>query len=77
MTRLVLATPVAAEAPHNAPRVQLVPSPDGTVTLVGIAATGDWVLEHRCRASAVDDALVAFLEARVRDQERPDISIMR
>lgn len=52
------------------PRVQVHPSPDGIVLLIGVTLEGKWVAEYRCLAEDYDERCVAAMERRVRAKER-------
>lgn len=56
-------------APEN-PRVQVYPSADGTVLLVGVTITGRWVAEYRCESEEFDESCVRAMEKRVLRKER-------
>lgn len=60
------------------PRVQVFPSADGTVLLVGVTIAGKWVAEYRCLAEDFDERCVTAMERRVRSKERgrpPSLSL--
>lgn len=54
------------------PRVQVFPSADGTVLLIGVTLTGQWVAEYRCLAEDFDNRCVLAMERRVRAKERAE-----
>lgn len=54
------------------PRVQVYPSADGVVLLVGVTLAGKWVAEYRCLAEDFDERCVLAMERRVRAKERTE-----
>jgi hypothetical protein len=65
--------PHASPLQRDNPRVQVFPSADGTVLLIGITAPErKWVAEYRCLAEDFDGRCVAAMERRVRQKERAE-----
>ncbi len=51
---------------HDNPRVQVFPSPNGTVHIVGVSHAGSWVAEHICRIEAYGPHYVEEMEREVK-----------
>lgn len=68
-----LAAPVvpitSAPSSSETPRVQVIHSPGGTVTIVGVTLAGSWVAEYRCLAEDFDARCVKAMERRVQLKE--------
>lgn len=64
----VPAPPMKPSSPS--PRVQVFPSADGTILLVGVTLEGRWIAEYRCLAEDFDDRCVTAMERKVRAKER-------
>jgi hypothetical protein len=58
------------------PRVQVFPSPNGTVLITGVTLAGAWVAEYRCLAADFDERCVAAMERRVVAKERATLAIV-
>lgn len=57
-------------------RVAVLPSPRGTVAIVGRMQNGTWVAEYRCRAEDFDQRVVLAMEQRVRAMERKELRLV-
>lgn len=55
--------PTKAPFTHDNPRVQVFPSARGTVHIVGVTRSGNWVAEYICR-------LEAYSAQRITEMER-------
>lgn len=60
---------VSLPAPDN-PRVQVISSSPGTIHIVGVTLSGDWVAEYKCLVEDFDDLCVTRMEQKVRSKER-------
>lgn len=58
------------------PRVQVFPSADGTVLLIGVTLEGKWVAEYRCLHEDFDARCVTAMERRVRAKERSGLHVV-
>lgn len=54
----------------TSPRVQVYPTVDGVVLLIGLTIEGKWVAEYRCLAEDFDERCVRAMERRVIQKER-------
>lgn len=61
-------TPAVPRAPN--PRVQVYPTADGIVLLVGLTLDGKWVAEYRCLSEDFDERCIRAMERRVLLKER-------
>lgn len=52
------------------PRVQVHPSPNGVILLIGVTLSGSWVAEYRCLEEDFDVRCILAMERRVRLKER-------
>ena len=59
--------------PDN-PRVQVIVSPNGTVRIVGVTLSGEWVAEHTCKAARFGERHVRAMEREVLREESLQIT---
>jgi hypothetical protein len=56
--------------------VTYFPAPNGTVRIVGVSDTGEWIAEFICREQDFDDAYVRRMERHVATKSGPHLSLL-
>lgn len=73
----ILSNPARLPQPTANSRVQVFPSADGTVLIVGVTTDGAWVAEYRCLATDFDARCIQAMERRVMLKERSAPQLVR
>lgn len=63
---------------HDDPRVRAIPSPNGTIRIVGTTLAGEWVAEHSCKADRFGERHILAMRREVmREESRAEIGETR
>lgn len=58
-------------------RVKLYPAPNGTIRIIGVTATGEWVAEHFCLERNFDVKHIVAMERTVRHEEAKALQLVK
>lgn len=58
-------------------RVKLFPAPNGTIRIVGVTKSGEWVAEHSCLERNFDVKHIIAMDRTVREEEARTLQLVK